>query len=183
MKNHEGNIIKADISGDFKNFRNAVKSFALQTQADDIFHFVGDHPLLSLKRKQIFSITQSSLKNLNRFGRLGQLGGVYYSDRIDVLDPAVFKKLRQLFFYKRGKIHQTSNSFCDTELFYALPFEQKKNWMVFLGRFEPMKQVISLLDAVPSIHSELQKKGVQDDHFYFFFYFYLEEEMKQMLVA
>jgi glycosyltransferase involved in cell wall biosynthesis len=184
LKAYQNNIIQAELSSGFKNFQSAIKSFIDQTQPDDILHFVGDHPLLlTLKRKQVFSITQSSLKNLNLPGKLGQLTGVICSDLVDVLDPVVYIQLQRIFFYKRKKIHRTSNSFCDSEFFYSVPFEQKNNWLVFLGRFEYMKQVTALLNAVPAIYHVLQGMTISDVHFYFFGYGSLESKMKEMLQA
>ena len=184
LNEFQKNIIKTNLSSGFQNFQNAVKSFVDHTQPDDILHFVGDHPLLfSLKRRQVFSITQSSLKNLNLPGKLGQLSGVMCSDLIDVLDPVVYTQLTRIFFYKRKRIHRTTNSFCDSELFHSVQFEQKKNWLVFLGRFEQVKQVTALLNAVPAIYQALQQMSIPDVHFYFFGYGSLEGKMREMLQA
>jgi glycosyltransferase involved in cell wall biosynthesis len=176
-------VIQQELSGDFKKFRFAVQSFVTNhTSPNDILHFVGDHPLLHFsKRKQAFSITQSSLKNLNLAGKLGQVAGVYHADIVDVLDPRIYSLLRRLLFYKRNKIFQTSNSFFDSALFYSLPFSEKRNWLVFLGRFEAMKQVSQLLEAIPALQQEL--KGKDDLHFYFFGHGSLESEMRKIVAG
>ena len=177
------NAIQYDLSGGFKNFRAAIEKFAEQhTASGDILHFIGDHPLLfSLHRKQVFSITQSSLKNLNLQGRAGQFGGVWLSNIIDVLDPTIYQKLRKSFPFKKKSIFRTSNSFCDVDLFSPLPFEQKRDWLVFLGRFESMKQSEKLLGMVPAMYHEIKDKVKKDLHFYFFGYGSLEAGMKQKL--
>src|SRR6266487_2425137 len=146
----DDHIIRCDLFGGFKKFKSTIRKFIYQySNTNDILHFVGDHPLIPfLKRRQVYSITQSSLKNLNFFGRVGQLAGVIMSDKIDILDPIIFNRFHNFFFYKRKNIYRTSNSYCDVELFSTLSFEQKKDWLVFLGRFESMKQVKELLGMV-----------------------------------
>lgn len=167
FKYTNSHIIEQDFPKGFKAFRSAIRSFNAQyVSANDILHFIGDHPLFHASRqKQVFSITQSSLKNLNLIGKMGQLAGVFFSDVVDVLDPGIYKQLRQVFVYKRAKIFRTSNSFCDVDLFQALPFEEKEDWFVFLGRFETMKQVTALLTAIPSLYQELKNRVKKNLHF------------------
>jgi glycosyltransferase involved in cell wall biosynthesis len=176
-------ILQFDPGGGFKKFQSAVKDFVSgHTSENDILHFIGDHPLLpGLKRKQVYSITQSSLKNLNAAGKTGQLGGVAFSDVTDILDPLIFKQMRRIFFFKRHKFFRTTNSFCDVNLFQPLPFEQKKDWLVFLGRFEPMKQVKQLLEMMPSVYEAIRTSAVNDLHFYLFGHGAQEAELRDML--
>jgi glycosyltransferase involved in cell wall biosynthesis len=183
LRQFQQNIIQYEFSGGFKNFKKATKNFiSVYTSDGDIVHYVGDHPLLfAYKRKQVFSITQSSLKNLNAAGKFGQVAGVYYSDVVDILDPIVYRQIRNLFFYKHKKIFRTSNSFCNTNLFYSLPYKEKKDWFVFLGRFEVMKQPLVLLSALPLLYSAIKDIATDDLHFYFFGHGSLEAEMRQML--
>ncbi|MGZ4089397.1 MAG: glycosyltransferase [Bacteroidia bacterium] len=176
-------IIQFDLTGRFKEYRKAVKNFVtLYTSPKDLLHFIGDHPLIPrLNRKQVYSITQSSLKNLNLVGRIGLVGGVFLSQITDILDPRVYCQMTSLFFLKKNKIFQTSNSYCNVELFTALPFKEKKDWLVFLGRFESMKQVKHLMDAVPVMYQSLIKNAGRDLHFYFFGHGSQEDELKKML--
>jgi glycosyltransferase involved in cell wall biosynthesis len=177
------NIIQYEFAGGFKFFKKAVKSFVAQHSSEgDVLHYIGDHPLcVTHKRRQVFSITQSSLKNLNAAGKIGQVAGIYYSDMVDILDPVVYEQMSKLFFYKRKRIFRTSNSFCDTELFYSLPYTEKKDWFVFLGRFEVMKQPLALLSALPSLYAAIKDQATDDLHFYFFGHGSKEAEMRQVL--
>jgi len=179
----QDHVIQFDLTGGFKKFQAAVKQFNEKyLRENDILHFVGDHPLLPLPgRKQVYSITQSSLKNLNFSGRLGQLAGISKSDKIDILDPNIYNKVCRWFFYKRKHIHRTSNSFCDLDFSNAMPFEQRNDWFVFSGRFELMKQVKQLLMALPSLYKEIKNKATKDLHFYFMGYGSLENELKEMM--
>lgn len=176
-------FIEHDFSGSFKSFQQSVKAFVQEHICNgDILHFIGDHPLCRFSSgKIVHSITQSSFKNLNVSGKLGQLGGVAMSNIIDVLDPNIYSYLRKVFFYKRNKIFRTSNSYCDIDLFSPLPYAEKKDWFVFLGRFEVMKQVKELLQAIPSLYQSLNGIANKELHFYIFGHGTMDEELRQML--
>jgi glycosyltransferase involved in cell wall biosynthesis len=176
-------VIEYDFSGGFTNFQKATRSFITKyTRDGDVLHFVGDHPLSKFRNRQIvYSITQSSFKNLNLYGKLGQIGGVMFSNIIDVLDPTIYKFLKRVYFYKRSKIYQTSNSYSDVKLSSGPLFELKKDWFVFLGRFEKMKQVTRLLNAVPSLYQSLRGCATNNLHFYFLGHGSLERELQEML--
>lgn len=177
-------IIEYNLNGNFRSFKKAVISFVKSyTKKNDILHFIGDHPLTSFsQRKTIYSITQSSFRNLNIAGKIGQLGGVAFSNIVDVLDPAIYNATRQLFFYRRNKIFLTASSYCDVDLFSPLSYEQKKDWFVFLGRFEAMKQVKELLHAIPAIYESLNGIAENDLHFFIFGHGSLQRELKQILL-
>ena len=176
-------IIEYDLSGNFKKYKKAIVAFVNEhTQKNDILHFIGDHPLRFFKKRiQIYSITQSSFKNLNLLGKIGQLGGVFFSDKIDVLDPTIYCALSKIFFFKKNKIFRTSNSFCDVNLFKPLPFYLKNDWFIFLGRFEVMKQVLELLNCIPNIYNTMKQLTSKDIHFYFLGYGSLEIEIGKLL--
>jgi len=177
-------VIEHDFSGGFKQFRKATHAFIHRYgRKGDVLHFIGDHPLAVFPDyKVIFSITQSSFKNLNLYGRLGQFGGVLFSNLIDILDPTIYQYLKSVFFWKQRRISLTSNSYCNTTLFSSVPYEEKKDWFVFLGRFEKMKQVATLLNAIPSLYQTLQEGATNDLHFYFLGHGSLEGELRQMLL-
>lgn len=183
FEKQERPFIEYDLSGGFKKFRQSARAFVAQyTSKNDILHFVGDHPLCHFPfRHTIYSITQSSLKNLNVSGKLGQFGGVAFSHLVDVLDPTIYHTVRRAFFYKKNKIVRTSNSYCDVSLFRPLPYPEKKNWFVFLGRFEAMKQVKELLYVVPSLYQSLTARGIEDLHFFLFGHGSLEAEIRQLV--
>ena len=176
-------IFFLDTSSTNEKLKSLYKGFIdKHANEGDIFHFIGEHPFLRTpKNKQIFSITQSSLKNLNAFGKAGHFLGVMFSDVIDVLDPTIYKIMRSTFFYKKSRIHLTSNSFCDVNYYYALPFEEKKDWLVFLGRFEEVKQVKQLLEAIPALYNELNKTAENDLHFHFIGHGSLEIELRAIV--
>ena len=183
MEKFTDHIIQYDISGGFRKFKKAVHNFILKhTQKGDILHFIGDHPLISgLGRKQVYSITQSSFKNLNTIGKIGQIAGIARSDVIDILDPAIFEQVKKIFFYKKHRLFRTSNSFCDIGLFTAVPFGEKKDWFVFLGRFEPMKQAVKLLNGIPAVYDAIKSRAGNDLHFFFFGRGSQEPELTGML--
>ena len=168
---------------DETDLKTAYRSFIKKnTTAGDVLHFIGEHPFLRTKnRKQVFSITQSSLKNMNLFGKLGQFAGIYFSDVADVLDPSIFKLMQRVFVFKRKAISRTSNSFCNIHQHNSVGFEKKKDWLVFLGRFENMKQVKQLLAAVPQVHKAIAPIATNDLRFYFLGHGSLEAELQEMV--
>lgn len=177
-------IISADIGASgFTAYREKIAAFVRQHVAPgSILHFIGDHPLMKFRGiRQIYSITQSSMANLNTTGKIGQYGGVYFSDHTDILDPGIAGRMKKLFFYKRNSLSQTASSFCDTEIFRPVPPEQKKDWVVFLGRFEPMKQVVQLLKALPQTYKALQGLASEDLHFFILGHGSQEQELKTLL--
>ena len=183
IKKYKQFTIEYDLSGNFEKYQRSIVAFVNEhTQKKDILHFIGDHPLRTFKERiQIYSITQSSFRNLNLVGKIGQLGGVFFSDKIDVLDPNIYSAIKKLFFYKKKNIFRTSNSFCDVNIFKPLPFVQKDDWFVFLGRVEGMKQVIELLHCIPIVYNAIKQISNKEIHFYFLGYGSLEIEIGKLL--
>ncbi len=137
-----------------KNLRDFVYT---HTQDRDTLHFIDAHPLHSFKNRQvIFSVTQSSFKNLSVKGKAAQLLAILHSQKTDVLDPGIFKFVKRLFFLKRKSISQTPGSFCNTELFKPVNRAGKKNWIVFTGRLEPVKQIINFVKAIPAVYEAVK---------------------------
>ncbi len=151
--------------------RNAISSFVTKKcKVDDIVHFVDGNPLMKTQQKQVFSITQSSFKNLSKKGVLLQLVSAAFADRVDILDPKIYATLKKIFFFNKKKIHITSNSYCDVEKFDALPFRDKKDWFVFLGRFFHLKQVVTLINTIPEVYQANKRFFTEDFKFIFIGY-------------
>jgi len=166
----------------FANFKKSIREFLVNcTTKKDIIHFVGDHPFIGSDfRRNIFSVTTSSLSQFNLKGKLGNLLGVFLSDRIDILDPSVTRLMRKYFWYKRSRIFQTSNSYCETSHYYP---DTKKDWLVFLGRFEKMKQFLPFIKALPVINREIKHLANEDLHFYVLGHGTEEQKGKEMLAG
>jgi len=160
------------------NLKKAIKKYA---KKNDIIHFIGFSPLLRPRSmKSLLSITHS---NLN-IGGVKQKYFIYLSallaDSIDVLDKEIFKKIKNIFFWKSKKIYLTSNSFCDPDLYKPVPIEEKKNWIVFLGRFTPVKQVEKLMTLLPLISEQLKDKMNIKPTFFFLGHGELEDTLLQI---
>lgn len=176
------NFFKYDLSGSYLNYKSQFKLFLKNNIAEkDILHFVDGHPLIKTDARQIFSITQSSLRNLNIKGKISQFIGAKYADVVDVLDPNIFKLLKTLFFNKKNKVYITTNSYCDVDKFETLPFEDKKDWFVFLGRFEHLKQVDKLIDILPDIYNKIKGKFTNDLKFVFLGYGSMDDLLREKI--
>ena len=172
------NVILYDFDIGYSNLKEFVNKRATDT---DVLHFIDVLPLKSSNANQVFSITQSSLKNLNIRGRLAQVLGAFYSDKIDILDPSIYVKFSKLFFYKKNSLTLTTNSYCDVDQFESTSFERKKDWFVFLGRFEKGKQVDKLIEILPQIHLELKDRFKNDLKFIFIGYGSLKESVEHKI--
>lgn len=166
-----------DYGNGIKESRVAITSFIEKNCTDnDIVHFVDGNPLMNTQQKQVFSITQSSFKNLSKKGVALQLLSSLFANRVDVLDPKIYSLLKKVFFYNKKKVHITSNSYCDVEKFDAYEFLDKKDWFVFLGRFFHLKQVLPLLNTIPKLYLQF-RDSFQDDFKFIFIGYGTQEEI------
>ncbi len=178
------NVMATKLQGkNFWEYRKNVKLFIKKfTMNDDIIHFIGISPLLKFsKRKIIFSLTNSSLNLEGRNNKVVLLLSCLLANIIDILDPGVYKKIRTLFFWKRKNILRTTNSFTDTNLFNPLPFNEKKDWIVFLGRFAPAKQIEQFIKALPIVYENLKNIGKKNIHFFLLGYGDFSKEIQVIL--
>ncbi|MEP7163358.1 MAG: glycosyltransferase [Ferruginibacter sp.] len=155
-----------------------------QTTPNDILHFILSFPtfIFPLKHKRtIYSLTESSLKNVNIKGRLLYLLNVLRAKYIDILDPVVHKKAWQYFFFKKNNILLTPGSFVDTTVFKPVNDQQKENWFVFLGRFFFVKQVVVLLKTLPEVCKRLDDSGIKNYKFIFLGFGQQEHEINSIM--
>lgn len=174
-----------DMYGSIFHFQKQLYKFICEnTTTDDILHFVITFPtfIYPLKQKKIiYSLTESSLANINIKGKALYFLNVLRAKYVDVLDPAVHKKLRTYFFFKKNRISLTPGSFVDTNVFKPANNQEKENWFVFLGRFFFVKQVVELLRTLPAVCAALDASGIKDYKFIFLGYGQLEAEIQSIM--
>ncbi|CAN5761452.1 hypothetical protein BH11BAC4_BH11BAC4_06970 [soil metagenome] len=167
------------------SFQQKLYSFVCEhTKSTDILHFVLSFPtyIFPLKHSNtVYSLTESSLDNVNIKGRLLYLLNVMRSKYADILDPVVHQKLCKYFFYKKKRILLTPGSFTDINLFKPTDDLKKENWFVFLGRFFFVKQVVELLKQIPAICEEIDAAGYSGYKFIFIGYGQQAQEMQDIL--
>ena len=165
-------------------FQKKLYSFVCEhTNKEDIIHFILSFPtyIFPLKHdRTVYSLTESSLGNVNIKGRILYLLNILRSKYTDILDPIVYEKVRKYFFYKRKRISITPGSFTDTDLFKPVDGYSKENWFVFLGRFFYVKQVVQLLQAIPEICKKLDAAGITGYKFIFLGYGQQEQEIQDI---
>ena len=160
-------------------FAKTVKFFIKQhTERNDIVHFIIDCPIIYTNRKTIYSITQSSLSNINWKGKLAHIFGILFSNYVDVLDPTIFRAAKKWRFFDISKISITSCSFCDTQQYMP---KEKENWVVFLGRFFEPKQVIPFVNAIPGICEKCKELKIEDVNFFILGHGEQEKEILELL--
>ena len=183
LQPHKAHISVYNISFDepIISFQKKLYHFVCEHAAkDDIIHFILSYPTYIFRvkhKKSVYSLTESSLGNVNIKGRVLYLLNIFRAAQTDIIDPVVYRKVCSYFFYKKNRIHFTPGSFTNTELFKPAPGYKKENWFVFLGRFFYVKQAVQLLQAVPEIYSKLESAGFSGFKFIFLGYGQQEKEM------
>ena len=166
-------------------FQKKLYSFVCtNTTTDDILHFILSFPtyIFPLKHsKTVYSLTESSLANVNIKGKIVYLLNTLRSKYTDILDPVVHKQLSRYLFFKKNNILLTPGSFTDPDVFKPADDHKKENWFVFLGRFFYVKQVVPLLKAVPAICEKLKASGFSGYKFIFLGYAQQEQEMRDIM--
>lgn len=152
----------------------------------DILHFILSYPTFIYRLKHhkiLYSLTESSFKNVNIKGKLLYLMNICRSTAADILDPVVHGQVRKWLFFKKNKIYLTPGSFVDASVFKPAENYQKENWFVYLGRFFWVKQVLELLKTLPEVCQKIDASGlgIKDYKFIFLGYGHQEEEVKAML--
>jgi glycosyltransferase involved in cell wall biosynthesis len=126
-----------------------------------VLHFVLLYPAFAGSLKgydTVFSLTESSLRNVNWKGKLLYWLSAIRSKKVDVLDPGVFQKMQNRLFWRKKTIYGTPGSFVDTTLF--VPAAQKKDQVVFLGRFFFLKQIKKLVLMWPEVMKLVKDQGI-----------------------
>ena len=187
LQPHEDKIMtyRIDFNEPIIKFQKKLYRFVCEhTTADDILHFILSFPtyIFPLKHhKTVYSLTESSLANVNIKGRILYLLNTLRSKYTDILDPIVHKKMSRYFFFKKSRIQLTPGSFTDTDIFKPADGYKKENWFVFLGRFFYVKQAVQLLKAVPEICEKLNASGFTGFKFIFLGYAQQEQEMHDII--
>ena len=184
---HEAHISVYDISFDEPviSFQKKLYRFVCEhVPKNDIVHFILSFPTYIFPvrhMKSVYSLTESSLGNVNIKGRLLYLLNIFRTCQADIIDPVVYRKLCRYFFYKKNRIHFTPGSFTDTSIFKPVMEGNKENWFVFLGRFFYVKQSVRLLETLPQVCQKLHDAGIVGYKFIFLGYGQQETDMKQIL--
>jgi glycosyltransferase involved in cell wall biosynthesis len=165
--------------GDSAQLAATAKRYA---RPGDIVHFAMRFPIFHrLPFKTIYSFTESNLKNVNWKGRLNYYLSFFRAAYNDILDPDITEKLKKIFFYKAHRFFNTPGSFIDGNLYQPAPMEEKKNWIIFLGRFEYIKQIVPLCRALPFVHETLLRNGISGHRFILIGNGTQEAEVKEIL--
>ena len=154
------------------------------TTRNDILHFILLYPafIVALRhRNTIYSLTESSLQNVNIKGRLLYWLSAYKSNLVDVLDPAVYATMCARLWFKKKQIHHTPGSFVNTSIF--TPAINKQPQFVFLGRFFYVKQVVKLMQLLPAICQQIDAANTGVPHYSFLFIGYGQQEAELKAIA
>lgn len=184
LKKHQCAIVFLDWRGGTTvKLRRLIVQFMKENDGS-VFHFILFQPFLFpgffSGNSIIYTYPMTSLSQLNWKGMLSVFFSVLVSKKVDVLNPNVASFLKKIFFWKRRSITITPGSSVNTDYYTSVPFKDKKNWVVFLGRFENMKQIIKLMHEIPKVNFYLQEKGIVDCEFKIIGRGTLEYEVKRL---
>lgn len=183
LEAYRSDIVLITFNGKTKHDTKLLETFINKNVViGDKLHFIGFYPVLLHPKKGVdylFSLTTSSFNNVNIKGRLYLMATLAKADKADILDPDIYLFTKKVFFFKKNRIFQTSNSYVDADRYQ--PQYPKKNWIVILGRLIAVKQILRYVDSIPVIHKKLVSAGITNHHFYILGYGPLEEEVKRKL--
>ncbi|HSK72803.1 MAG TPA: glycosyltransferase, partial [Pyrinomonadaceae bacterium] len=149
---------------------------------DEILHFTMYFPLLLRARNPIvFTDPVSNSDYYNFREKIAVYTRMLLADRVDMLDPSRGRRLQKKIFWKPEKVSITSNTFVDLEKYKALEWSEKKDWLVFLGRFEPIKQVVEYVRSIPAINKTMRELGIKKCNFFLLGHGTLESELRNIL--
>ncbi len=154
--------------------------FAYREKA--IMHFVLWYPVnFSIKKSQtLYTFPGYDLSYLSMAKKAILYLSFLCSKKLDILDPIIFKKMQKLFFLKKKSFSLTPNSVVNIEK-YKADFNNKENWIVFLGRFVQHKQVMPFARAIPLIYNKLKEKNINKVKFFLLGGGEQENELKALL--
>lgn len=176
-------LIISPLQGNLIEKSRALRHFIEENLSlDEILHFTMYFPLLLRTPNPIVftdPVSNSAYYNLRE--KAAVYTRMLLSDRIDMLDPARGRSLRKKMFWEPEKVSITSNTFVDLEKYKALEMSKKKDWLVFLGRFEPIKQVVEYARSIPAINKTMRELGLDTCKFFLLGHGTLEEELRNIL--
>lgn len=149
---------------------------------DEILHFIMYFPIfLRVPNPIIYTDPISNSKHYNFREKVAVYTRIFLADRVDMLDPARGKHLKKRMFWNAEKVSVTSNTFVDLEKYKALEMSEKKDWLVFLGRFEAVKQTLEYARSIPEIHKTMRELGIGKCRFFIFGHGTLENVLRNIL--
>ncbi len=171
IERFENNVIvyEAERRGTFDLIKNFRQFYLQYRETNSIFHYVLISPFLIHflpTSKTIFTIPSTSLGHYSFKGLLRIYLGILQASKTDILDPKVYENLKNKFFFKRKRIFQTPSSYVDCDFYSGVPFEEKKNWLVFLGLLSEEKQVFKLIEYIPYISHVLKQNKIANPEFF-----------------
>lgn len=153
---------------------------------DSTYHFIMGYPIFlnffkARKYNSILTYTSTSFSKLNFKGLITIILSLLEVKKIDVLDPNLTLKLQKLLFWKKANISNTPSSFVDLDYYECQKFVNKKNKLVFLGRFEAVKQIIKFVNSIPRIEERLKENNFYNYEYIVLGYGSLEKEILEII--
>jgi len=155
--------------GSYLQQREVLIELIEDYDSDTIFHFILGYPIfinLLNRYNIVYTYTSTSFQQLNFKGKVGVFSAFFEANRVDILDPRITKRLKNILFWKKNRISNTPGSFVDREYYHSVAIEKKRNYLVFLGRLEAVKQVVEFIKAIPTINQKLVDAGIKDQEFF-----------------
>jgi glycosyltransferase involved in cell wall biosynthesis len=152
-----------------------------------VFHYIGKLPPIIhwfLPHRTCLTLPSTSIGRDQK--KVREIALIYLSIRqanvIDVLDPDVYEYVRKLK-WRSAPVFNTPGSYIKPEYYQSEKYENKRNWVVFLGRFpaNDEKNVIKFVQSIPIMSDVLNKAGISDYHIFMLGHGEMENQVRDML--
>lgn len=151
-------------------------------EKNEVLHFILYYPVLHrLPNPTIFSDVYSNIRDFTFKDHITTQAAHLRATAIDILDPVRGNFVKKKIFWNSQKVKITTNTFVDTKKYKPAAIKNKKNWLVFVGRFVKVKQIERLMKFMPQINQMLQDAKIKDVKFFIFGHGDLESVLKDLL--
>lgn|GEM_PF-2641657 len=182
IENYADSVVVLPADNSFRAKHARITEYAAKEFAPtDVLHFILYYPVLHrLPNPTIFSDVLSNMSMFTIRDHAMTHGAHLRSTIIDMLDPRRAAQTSKYMFWAGQKIQVTSNTFVNADNYVARPAVEKRNWIVFVGRFVPVKQVKEFVESIPVIAARCRRAGINDPKFFVLGHGTLESDLHSL---
>ena len=144
-----------------KSFNTIYTDVCSIVETNSILHFNQNFPATYPKKithKTIYTFNENSLTRFSLKDHLFFVLILLRANITDILDPIIQLKYKRLLFFKK-EINRTQAGSVNP-FDYKFHFQQKRNSIVFSGRFTNQKQVLLYANSIDQIYKDLTLQNI-----------------------
>tara|TARA_R110001592_G_scaffold89458_5_gene263129 strand:- start:4517 stop:5617 length:1101 start_codon:yes stop_codon:yes gene_type:complete len=150
-----------------KSFNVIYSHVSKIIESDAVIHFNQNFPasyLGKISHKTIYTFNENSLSRFSFKDYIFFFLILLRANAIDILDPIIYSKYKNLFFFKKN-FHKTKAGSLNLNDF-ELNLNNKQNSIVFSGRFNEQKQVLLYVNSIDYLSQYLIDQNIINIEFY-----------------